>query len=230
MEVFNTMKRFSFNFYLSLIAILLISANTQTYAELPRIKNKHYFEEGDFIRFHMGDRDFKVYKGYFRGGSQTHQGMISHTQFWALLPNFESYNKKKNYDLFVEQLGYGRRIWFHIHPSNDGRNSLVDLFEHGKTSGFRNYSNRVGQYDEFKYGLEVYYSHKYANDDYLYRPDGDKLEVYLRCSSAEMKLPSPGCTMQWDYSNKVYAEADFSINYLPIWQNILADIEKILDG
>ncbi|MEJ2622404.1 MAG: hypothetical protein P8163_19785 [Candidatus Thiodiazotropha sp.] len=177
--------------------------------------------------------------------------MISHTQFWALLPDFEAYDKEKNQDLFVKQLGYGRRIWFDkeknqdlfvkqlgygrriwfkIHPSNDGRNSLADIFEHAKTSGFRNYSNRVGKYDEMKYGLEVYYSHKYGNDDYLYRPDGDKLEVYLSCSSAEMKVPSPGCEMLWDYTDKVYVETDFSMEYLPIWQDILANIEKILDG
>jgi hypothetical protein len=156
--------------------------------------------------------------------------VISHTQFWALLPDFEAYDKEKNQDLFVKQLGYGRRIWFKIHPSNDGRNSLNNIFESGKTNGFWSYSNRVDKYDEFKYGLEVYYSDKYGNDEYLYRPDGDKIKVNLSCNSTIMKLPSPGCTMQWDYTEKVYAEADFSKEYLPIWQDILADIEKILDG
>ena len=214
---------------LSLLAVFALSLSTPSWGG-SRIKNKHYFEEGDFIRFHMMDKDFKIYKGYFRGGSQTHLGVISHTQFWALLPDFEAYDKEKNHDLFVKQLGYGRRIWFMIDPRNDGRNSLADIFEHGKTSGFRNYSNRVGRYDEKKYGLEIYYSGKYGDDDYLYRPDGDKLKVYLSCNSAEMKLPSPGCLMQWDYTDKVYAEADFSIKYLPIWRDILANIEKILDG
>jgi hypothetical protein len=224
------MKSFNLRMLLSLLFVLALFRCTLGWSDAGRIKNKHYFKEGDFVSFHMGDRDFRIYKGYFRGGSQTHLGVISHTQFWALLPDFEAYDKEKNQDLFVKQLGYGRRIWFQIAPSYEARASLDRLFELGKTSGFRNYSNRVGKYDEMKYGLEIYRSNNKTDDDYLYRPDGDGLEVYLSCSSPQEKLPSPGCLMQWDYADKVYAEADFSMEYLPIWQDILADIEKIVDG
>ncbi|MET0067324.1 MAG: hypothetical protein ABW076_13335 [Candidatus Thiodiazotropha sp.] len=215
---------------LSLWMILALSICAPVKSEAGRTKNEHFTEEGDYEKFHMGDKDFRVYKGYFKGGAQSYYGHLQYAMFWALLPNFESYDKEKNYDLFVKQLGYGRRIWFKIHPSSVHRNSLYKLFEHGKISGFRNYSNRIGQYDEMKYGLEVYYSHKFDNDDYLYRPSGDQLEVYLRCSSEEMKLPSPGCEMLWDYTDKVFVEADFSIAYLPQWRDILKHIELILEG
>jgi hypothetical protein len=223
------MKSFNLRMLLSLLFVLALFRCTLVWSDIGRIKNKHYFKEGDFVRFHMVDRDFQIYKGYFRGGSQTHLGVISHTQFWALLPNFEAYDKEKNHDLFVKQLGYGRRIWFQIAPSYEARASLDRLFELGKTNGLWNYSNRVGQYDEMKYGLEIYRSNNKTDDDYLYRPEGG-LEVYLSCRSPQAKLPSPGCLMQWDYADKVYAEADFSMEYLPIWQDIRADIEKILDG
>jgi hypothetical protein len=195
-----------------------------------RIKRKHFFEHGDEIHFKMGGQEFRIKKGYFRGGSQTHWGAISYTRFWALLPDFEIYDKKKNYDEFVTQLGHGRRIRFMIHPSHEGRASLSRLFELGKTSGFRNYSHRIDHFDEKKYGLEIYRSGNKSDDDYLYRPDGNELEVYLRCRSSKANLPSPSCKMFWDYTDTVYAEATFSMDYLPIWQEIVNNIELILQG
>jgi hypothetical protein len=195
-----------------------------------RIKNKHFFEHGDKIHFKMGGQEFRIKKGYFRGGSQTHWGAISHAGFWALLPNFETYDKERNYDEFVKQLGYGRRIWFMIHPSHDGRASLSKLFELGKTSGFRNYSHRIDHFDEKKFGLEIYRSGNKSDDDYLYRPSGGELEVYLSCRSSKANLPSPGCRMLWDYTDKVNAEAEFSMKYLPQWRDILEKIEIILEG
>jgi hypothetical protein len=36
--------------------------------------------------------------------------------------------------------------------------------------------------------------------------------------------------MLWDYTDKVYAEADFSMKYLPQWRDILEKIEIILEG
>jgi hypothetical protein len=216
----------------SLLLILIFAwfVTLSDESQAGRIKRKHFFEHGDEIHFKMGGQEFRIKKGYFRGGSQTHWGAISYTRFWALLPDFEIYDKKKNYDEFVTQLGHGRRIRFMIHPSHEGRNSLSRIFESGKTNGFHRFSNRVGQYDEMKYGLEVYRSKTKWDDQYLYRPEGDKLEVLIGCSSIKVNFPSPGCKMEWDYTDKVYAEATFSMDYLPIWQEIVNNIELILQG
>ena len=211
------------------VMIIALSLSLIDECQAGRIKNKHFFEKGDEVHFKMGDKEFRVKKDYFRGGSQNYWGAISNAEFWALLPDFETYDKDKNYSEFVTQLGYGRRIWFKIHPSHDGRNSLSKIFERGKTNGFHRFSGRVDQFDEMKYGLEVYRSTTKWDDQYLYRPNGN-LKVLIGCRSIKANLPSPGCLMKWDYSNKVYAEADFSMEYLPQWKDILTNIEKIING
>ena len=149
---------------------------------------------------------------------------------WALLPNFEPFDKEKNRKEFVEQLGHGRRMWINLHPRGEGRNSLERLFESGKTNKRALYSGRVGNYDAIKYDLEVYRSDiPHWDDEYLYYPNGN-IEVILKCSTRAAHLPSPGCRLYWDYSDRVFLEANFSKKYLPQWRSIVTNIKRILDG
>jgi hypothetical protein len=117
-----------------------------------------------------------------------------------------------------------------IHPSHEGRNSIHDIVEHHKKRGLEKYyGTGFGEPDKVEYGLEVYHAKKYSKDLYLYRPNGEA-KVYIKCTGEVMNVPSPGCKMEWDYTEKVYAEATFSMNYLPIWQEIVNNIEMILQG
>jgi hypothetical protein len=45
-----------------------------------------------------------------------------------------------------------------------------------------------------------------------------------------MNVPSPHCEMMWDLSDSVYADATFSKDFLPQWQEILSKIQKIMNG
>jgi hypothetical protein len=213
---------------LSLFLLLPITGCSDN--DTGRQKKKHLIQEGNYIKFKMGGHDFKVEKGFVKGSARSHLGILSSVSFWALLPNFETYDKSKNYKEFVEQLGYGRRIWIRAHPPGEGRNSLKRIFERGKTNkNWYPYSGRLGSYDEMQYGLEVYYSHTNKDDQYLYYPNGE-IQVMIECSPEVAKLPSPGCDLYWDYSDKVFVTADFSKQYLPRWRSIVANIKNILDG
>jgi hypothetical protein len=174
--------------------------------------------------------EFNVHKNYFKGGGESQWGALYYVNFWALLPNFEAYDKKKNHYEFVERLGWGRKLYFRMHLRNVSRNSVTAIIDHnkGESGGFR-FSGRLGEPDEQKYGLEIYYTNKKSPDDYLYRSNG-KTTVYISCGSKVMNVPSPHCKMMWDESDKVYADATFSKDYLPQWREILTNIKKVYSG
>lgn len=200
-----------------------------------RLRHGHFTHDGDKVHFRLGStqlgEDFTVYKSYLRGGSQSRWGILENVRFVVLLPNFEAYDKEKNHYEFVERLGFGRRLEFQILRRGAGRASLQKVFETKIKNDFGTYYNRIGEYDETKYGLEVYRSMTHWDDQYIYRPDG-KIEVIIGCTSNIYKpnVPHPFCTMYWDHSEHAYADATFSLDYLPQWREILANMEKVLSG
>ncbi|MCU7816973.1 MAG: hypothetical protein KZQ81_17690 [Candidatus Thiodiazotropha sp. (ex Rostrolucina anterorostrata)] len=210
-----------------LVISLLFTACSESRAKKP--KKKNFIEQGDQIHFKLGGEDFKVDKAYFRGGSETQWGALHYAKFWALLPDFEVYDKSKNHHEFVEELGWGRKVFFRLHLREVSRNSVpVIIDQHKSKKGHKRFSGRLGKPDEVKYGLEVYYTNKKSFDDYLYRPEG-KAVVYMTCGSKIVNLPSPSCKMHWDHSTTVYADAVFSKEYLPEWHEILNSIMQIVN-
>jgi hypothetical protein len=200
-----------------------------------RLRHDHFTHDGDKVHFRLGStqlgEDFTVYKSYLRGSSQSRWGILENVRFVVLLPNFEAYDKEKNHYEFVERLGHGRRLEFMIERRGSGRVSLQELFEDDIRHGWSSYADRVGSYDEMKYGLEFYRSKTSWDDQYLYRPEG-KIKVIIACTSGVSNPypPHPSCDMYWDHSEYAYAEATFSLDYLPQWREILANMEKVLSG
>jgi hypothetical protein len=145
-----------------------------------------------------------------------------------LLPDFEAYDKSKNHKAFVEELGWGDKVFFRLHLRGIDRNSVPKIIENNKSEegGFR-FSGRLGKPDEIKYGLEVYYTKINSRDDYLYRPS-EGVIVYIACASKKMNVPSPSCEMLWDHSKTVYADAIFSKKYLPHWKSIHKRINDVI--
>jgi hypothetical protein len=143
-----------------------------------------------------------------------------------LLPDFEVYDKSKNHKAFVEELGWGDKLFFRLHSSGVGRNSVPRIIETNKSErgGFR-FSGRLGKPDKKMYGLDVYYANNKAPDDYLYQVKGETV-VYITCGSKRMNVPHPHCDLKWDYSKTIYADAVFSKKYLPQWQRILDQINN----
>lgn len=210
---------------------LLLAACNGSHAKQPEKKN--FVEQGEYIHFELGGEKFKILKAYFRGGSENQIGNPIYAKFWALLPDFEIYEKSKNHYEFVEQRGWGRKLYFKIHLREADRNSVSAIINNHKgAKGHKRFSGRLGKPDEMKYGLEVYRSTGYNFDDYLYRTDGSAI-VYLICTGKVMESKKPNhpyCTMMWDLSESVYADATFSKTYLPHWQNILSNMQKIING
>jgi hypothetical protein len=198
-----------------------------------RLRQDHFTHDGEKVHFRLGStklgEDFTVYKSYLRGSSQSRWGILNDVRFVALLPNFETYDKEKNHYEFVERLGHGRRLEFHILRRGSGRVSLPEVFKGKVKNDFGRYYKSIGKYNELKYGLEVYRSITHWDDQYLYRPNGE-IKVIIGCSSAVANHPSPGCKMYWDHSEFVYADATFSLDYLPQWREILSNMEKVLSG
>ncbi|MEW8693561.1 MAG: hypothetical protein AB2535_21215 [Candidatus Thiodiazotropha endolucinida] len=211
-----------------LIVPLLLAACGESHAKKP--KKKNFIQHGDYIHFELGGEKLKVRKAYFRGGGENQWGVLKYADFWALLPDFETYDKTKNRYEFVDRLGWGRRLYISLHARKASRVSLSEIIElnTGKNGGKR-FSGKLGRPDEIKYGLEVYHATYKAPDDYLYRPEG-KTVMYMKCGSKKMDVPRPHCKMMWDHSDKVYADAVFSKDYLPQWREILADIEQVING
>lgn len=211
-----------------LILLLVLVGCSDTQAKKP--KQKNFTESGDYVEFKLGKEAFRIHKSYFKGGGENQFGMLYYANFWALLPDFATYDKTKNRYEFVERLGWGRKLYFRMHLREVSRNSVAAIIEHNrdKNGGLR-FSGRLGMPDEIQYGLEVYRATKYSPDDYLYRVEGDT-KVYISCSSRTMNTPSPSCQMMWDPATSVYADATFSKDYLPQWQKILSNIQRIFNG
>jgi hypothetical protein len=211
-----------------LVALLVLAACNNSHAN--QSKKKNFVEQGEYVKFELGGEKFKVLKAYFRGGSEDRWGSPLYAKFWALLPDFETYDKSKNHYEFVEQRGWGRKVFFRLHLRKASRVSVSEIVERNSyKSGGKRFSGRLGNPDEMKYGLEEYRSTNYSFDDYLYRPK-DSGKVYISCSSKIMNTPSPSCKMMWDPSESVYADATFSKAYLPQWNEILLDIQKVING
>lgn len=193
-------------------------------------KKSNFKEYGDYIQFKLGKEEFKIHKAYFQGGGESQFGVLYYAKFWALLPNFEIYDKSKNRYEFVERRGWGRKLYFRMHLREKDRNAVAAIIEHNKSKrGGKRFSGKLGNPDEMQYGLEVYRATKYSPDDYLYRPNGETT-IYITCASKVMNVPSPSCDMKWDPSESVYADATFSKDYLPEWKTILSNIQKVFDG
>jgi hypothetical protein len=218
-----------------LLQVLCLSILGCSDSKPKRLRYDHFTHEGDKVHFRLGSKqlgeDFTVYKSYLKGSTQSRWGILETVSFIVLLPNYETYDKEINRYEFVERLGIGRRLGFKIIRRGSGRVSLPELFRIKLRNGFASYSDRLGKYDEIKYELEVYRSTSHRDDQYLYRPNED-IKVIIGCTSDATRPypPSPGCRLHWDHSEFVYADAFFSLDYLPQWQEILANIEKILNG
>jgi hypothetical protein len=211
-----------------LVALLVLAACNNSHAN--QSKKKNFVEQGEYVKFELGGEKFKVLKAYFRGGSENRWGRPLYAKFWALLPDFETYNKSKNHYEFVEQRGWGRKLYFRIHLREADRNSVSAIISNHKgKKGHKRFSGRLGIPDDHMYGLEIYRATNYSFDDYLYRPKNSR-KVYISCSSKIMNTPSPSCKMMWDPSESVYADATFSKAYLPRWKEILLNIQKVING
>jgi hypothetical protein len=120
-----------------------------------------FTKQGDTIHFVLSGESVFVPAKYFAGGSEDRSGVLHHVKLRALLPDFEAYEKSRNHYEFFERFGHGRRIQVTFSSRSQGPakkiiKSSVAILKNTPVSG------RLGDFDEFKYGLEVYRSNSYG--------------------------------------------------------------------
>ena len=183
------------------------------------------------VKFKILNTRFDIPAKYFQGGAHTRSNVLETAHLWALLPNFEGYDKSLNHHDFVEVYHQGRRI--KVMLITRGRRMTVPQIvvkrnarERLSVLGGR---HQGGKYDEMRYGLEYYHSDFNGQDSrYLYR-ENDRPSVLLRCAE-DPKIPYPGCILLWDYNDEIAIRATFATKYLPQWHEIWINIQKLLDG
>lgn len=187
------------------------------------------------VQFRLMNTHFDIPRQYFKGVAESGGGHAESASLWALLPNFEGYDKAVNHHDFYEVRHSGRRIQLMLVPR--GRRMTVAQIvakDNARDSGITVLGGRHqgGKYDEIRYGLEYYHSDFNAKDSvYLFRQN-DTPVLMFRCSEPP-PLPFPVypvCRGYWDYNADIAVNFDFGINYLPEWQSILAHIQLLLDG
>jgi hypothetical protein len=137
------------------------------------------------------------------------------------------YDDAKNHNEFYPSRGFGRRIDVKL-VSRAKRPARVNELIRTRVEDLKTtpISGRLGQFDEYKYDLEIYLSKNNADDLYLYRKEGITI-AFLRCSSKMQAVPYPVCMMLWDISDNIGAEAIFSLDYISEWKSILDKIKGL---
>lgn len=189
------------------------------------------------VQFRLMNTHFDIPRQYFKGVAVSGGGYAQSASLWALLPNFEGYDKAVNHHDFYEVHHKGRRIQIMLVPR--GRRMTVPQMvvrDNARESGTTVFGGRHqgGKYDEIRYGLEYYHSDFNSRDsEYLYRINGIPI-LEFECDDRPPPPPPvkkyPGCKGYWDYNAEVAVNFDFSIEYLPEWRSIFTHIQQLLDG
>ncbi|MES9994345.1 MAG: hypothetical protein ABW098_20540 [Candidatus Thiodiazotropha sp.] len=215
-----------FSILIPLLILFLLTACGESQAKKP--KKKNFVRKGDEIHFTLGGVSAYVPAAYFKGGSQDKLGMLHYVKLWALLPDFEVYDKNKNNDEFHPVRGFGRRVDITLGSRSQGPAKISEIVKSSVALEHTPLSGRLGKYDELIYSLEVYRSNSYGDDDYLYRRNGDTV-AYLHCSSKKQDIPYPSCELLWDVSDRIGAKAVFSMDYLSYWKTVMIKVNGLVN-
>lgn len=196
---------------------------------------KSIIEKNGRLQFGIDQTRFDIPKKYYKGASGPTKDTVSSVRLWALLPNFEGYDKDINHHDFFEMHHKGRRI--QIMLLGRGRVLTVPkIVEKNLRLPYTVLAKHGGEHDEMRYGLEYYRTHQLLipgdlpgpDSVYIYRKNGTPV-LKFRCGEDE-QAPYPGCSVNWDYNEEVAVEFDFSKKYLPQWRENLANVEALLGG
>ena len=88
--------------WMTILVIVLLGLSGCSDSE--DVKKKHNIIKRDgYVYFTLGDRDFVIPEGNFKGGTETGGGELVRATLRGLLPDFEGYDKEKNHDEFAEE-------------------------------------------------------------------------------------------------------------------------------
>ncbi len=211
-----------------LIAFLAIAFLLLGCSKEPEQKKRNVVESGDRVQFRLLNTHFDIPRKYFKGVTRTGSGTAETANLWALLPNFEAYDKAVNHHEFYEVRHKGRRIQVLL-VVRSRVITVPKIVERYSALPHTVLGRHAGKYDEIRHGLEYYRtSLRVARSIYLYREKGTPI-LHFRCSEDEQAL-YPGCSVSWDYNEEIAVKFDFSKKYLPQWREIFSNVEALING
>lgn len=207
--------------------------NTQNKETHSPNKKHNVIKQDGNVTFTLGDRQFVIPEGNFKDGTETGGAELVRATLWGLLPDFEGYDKAKNNDEFVKHLqgrGWGRYVQMELYRRTERISIPAMVTRWTGSESLSAISDRVGQYDELRYGLEYYRSKNRSDDIYLYMVGGQPA-MFIRCPSENVlkTRPAPSCTYFWDISAGTSYEMWYSMDYLPQWREIWINAKRLLD-
>ncbi len=203
----------------------------------PPVK-KNVIEKDGRVQFRLRQTRFDIPKKYFKGVAETGAGIAETANLWALLLNFEGFDKDINHHDFYEVHHKGRRIQIRLLVRSRVMTvpQIVAKQEAREKYSVLGGRHRGGKYDEIHYGLEYYRTYQLLGPTklpgpssvYLHR-ENDTPVLLFRCDE-DQQVSYPGCSVRWDYNEDVAVRFDFSKKYLPQWRAIWANVRRLLNG
>lgn len=191
-------------------------------------KGHAVIEKGACVRFRLGDTQFNVARRYLKGASETSGGVSESAFLWALLPDFEGYDKTQNRHEFTEVLGWGRRIYIDLYVRSRSM-TVPQIVARDQRDPLNRKLGLAGKPYGSVYGLEYYRTRsKVFPAIYIYRREGMPV-LKFRCDE-DFQVRVPGCQVNWDYNSDVAVMFSFKKTYLPQWREILRGVKGILNG
>lgn len=208
---------------LMLLALLILSFELAG-SKLPEKKQRVLPE---VVQLSLGKTQLYVPSKYLKGRKvgNNHLGQAIHINLWALLPDFDWYEPSRNQYEFVEVLSKGRRVQIRL----EDREGVLPLHKFFKEHpSYQKYTYFLeSQYDELKYGLELYNNHHPRSEWYWLRNQDGEPILRGRCSKDGV-VPYPGCELMWELSNDVRVSVDFGKEYLSHWKLIYNQVNRLL--
>ena len=171
-------------------------------------------DPNEIIVFVMDDTEFRVRRKYMISiGRRKTNDEISNAKLWALLPDFEAYDKDKNFVEFHETLGHGRRLRILLRPGKGG--GAENVRDSAKRNGGLTNSDFHGleEYTNAMTGEKLYFS----NSEHL-------ASFYYSCG---VDVPSPGCFGSFRVADDISSTTSFAYEYLPMWREIHEGVRLI---
>jgi len=193
-------------------------------------QNHNIIKQDGRVHFTLGDREFNIPEGNFKGGTETGGGTLVRATLWGLLPDFDGYDKEKNHAEFIgprQKRGRDARIELYRRADRITVPELISRSDQIKNGAA--FSGRLGDYDELRYGLEYYRSNNRGNDIYLYIEDGEP-EIYISCPSESVleTMPFPSCTYYWDITPGTSYQMRYSMDYLSQWREVWGKAQRLV--
>lgn len=157
---------------------------------------------------------------------------INSAEMWALLPDFEAYDKNKNHYEFYEERGWGKRINVII---RQGAFTKKNTLENMRRKGvYKKYiENKMDAVQEVN-DLESFPVRNVRfEQDLLYDRNSDNypdINVVCDVYNQHEFTTFPGCEMSWNLSinSNLHYYVSFHRKYLPKWKEIKEKTELLI--